>query len=99
MTAALTGLGYQRWALDAILLLPLLGAVLVMLSPPPAAKRLALYVTLAEFVASLGLWWTFEPTAAMQFQVVRQWIPEWGIAYRLCVVGFFLFFFRLTHLL
>jgi NADH-quinone oxidoreductase subunit M len=98
VSAALTGLGYQRWALDAILLLPLLGAVLVMLSPPAAAKRLALYVTLAEFAVSLGLWWAFEPTAAMQFQVVRQWIPEWGIAYRLGVDGISLFMVLLTTL-
>ena len=31
MTPALTGLGYQYWVLDALLLLPLLGALLVLL--------------------------------------------------------------------
>ena len=41
MTAALTGLGYQRWVLDLLLLLPLLGAVLVLVAPEVLAKRLA----------------------------------------------------------
>ena len=42
MTAALTGLGYQYWVLDALLLLPLLGALLVLRAPAAQPKRLAL---------------------------------------------------------
>ncbi len=98
MTGALAGLGYQRWVLDGILLLPLLGAVLVLLRPPSESKWLALYVTLAEFLLSLGLWWTFQPTAAMQFEVVRPWIPEWGISYRVGLDGISLFMVLLTTL-
>ena len=98
MTAALTGLGYQHWVLDALLLLPLLGAVLVLLRPDAEAKRLALYVTLVEFVVSLGLWWTFQPTAAMQFEVIRPWIPAWGINYHVGVDGISLFMVLLTTL-
>ena len=98
MTEALTGLGYQRWVLDAILLLPLLGAGLVLLRPASQSKYLALYVALAELVVSLGLWWTFQPTAAMQFTVERSWIAEWGITYRLGVDGISLFMVLLTTL-
>ncbi len=98
MIGALSGLGYQRWVLDGILLLPLLGAALIMLRPPEESKRLALYVTLAEFVLSLGLWWTFQPTAAVQFQVTRPWIEAWGITYRLGVDGISLFMVLLTTL-
>jgi NADH-quinone oxidoreductase subunit M len=94
----LSGLGYQRWTLDALLLLPLLGAVLVLLRPEAQAKRLALYLTLAEFVVSLGLWWTFRPSAEMQFEVMRAWIPAWGISYHLGVDGISLFLLLLTTL-
>ena len=98
MTPALTGLGYQHWVLDALLLLPLAGAMLVLLAPAAQAKRLALYVALVEFVVSLGLWWTFQPTAAMQFEAVRPWIPAWGIAYHVGVDGISLFMVLLTTL-
>ncbi|HWP39028.1 MAG TPA: NADH-quinone oxidoreductase subunit M [Gemmatimonadales bacterium] len=98
MAAFLAGIGYHRWVLDALLVLPLLGAALVMLRPEAEAKRLALWVTLGEFVISAGLWWTFEPTAVMQFTVVRAWIPAWGIAYRLGVDGISLFLVLLTTL-
>ncbi len=98
MPAILISLGYQRWALDALLLLPLLGAVVVLLRPEAQAKRLALYLTLAEFIVSLGLWWTFQPSAAMQFEVARPWIPAWGITYRLGVDGISVFLLLLTTL-
>jgi NADH-quinone oxidoreductase subunit M len=98
MADALTGLGYQRWVLDALLLLPLLGAGLVLLRPGSESKYLALYVALAELVLSLGLWWAFQPTAAMQFTVERAWIAGWGITYRLGVDGISLFMVLLTTL-
>ncbi len=98
MATFLAGIGYQRWALDALLVLPLLGAGLVMLRPPEESKRLALWVALVEFLVSVGLWWTFEPTAAMQFTVARPWIPAWGITYRVGVDGISLFLVLLTTL-
>jgi NADH-quinone oxidoreductase subunit M len=98
MSEALTGLGYQRWVLDALLALPLLGAVLVLVRPSSESKHLALYLSLAEFLLSLGLWWTFQPTADMQFQVIRPWIPGAGINYHLGVDGISLFMLLLTTL-
>ncbi|MBI3982186.1 MAG: NADH-quinone oxidoreductase subunit M [Gemmatimonadetes bacterium] len=98
MAALLTGIGYERWVLDALLVLPLVGAVIVMLRPAAEAKRLALWVAVVEFVVSAGLWWTFEATAAMQFTVARPWIPAWGITYRLGVDGISLFLVLLTTL-
>ncbi len=98
MGDALTGLGYQRWVLDALLILPLVGAAVVLWRPPSESKRLALYCTLAEFLLSLGLWWTFQPNAAMQFEVARPWIPGWGISYHVGVDGISLFLVLLTTL-
>src|SRR5262249_42294789 len=73
--------------------------VVLLLAPEDLAKRLALVVTLAEFVISAGLWWAFDPTmSTMQFQVVHPWIPDWGIAYRVGIDGISLFMVLLTTL-
>ena len=98
MHAFLASLGYDRWVLDALLIVPLVGAVLVGLRPAAEAKRLALVVTLVEFALSAGLWWAFEASAAMQFVVSRPWIPGWGVTYRLGVDGISLFLVLLTTL-
>lgn len=96
MAEFLEGIGYQTWVLDALLVIPMLGAALVMLRPEAEAQRIAWYVTLLEFAVSAGMWWTFEPGAGMQFQVVRPWIAGWGIFYRLGVDGISLFLVLLT---
>jgi len=98
MHAFLASLGYDRWVLDALLIVPLVGAVLVGLRPAAEAKRLALAVTLVEFALSAGLWWAFEASATMQFVVSRPWIPGWGVTYRLGVDGISLFLVLLTTL-
>ncbi|OGU04704.1 MAG: NADH dehydrogenase [Gemmatimonadetes bacterium RBG_16_66_8] len=98
MQSLLVSLGYDRWVLDALLAVPLLGAMAVMLRPAAEAKRLALWVAVVEFVLSSGLWWAFEVSAAMQFTVARPWIPGWGISYRLGVDGISLFLVLLTTL-
>ena len=67
MSDFLVGLGYERWVLNTLLVLPLVGAFAVLALPERRAKHVALAVALAEFVVSIGLWWAFDPTtSAMQ---------------------------------
>ena len=101
MSALLSGIGYERWVLDVLMILPLVGALGVALGPQlwpaVAVKKIALGVALAEFVVSMGLWWAFDPTiASMQFVVQHDWIPEWGVTYHLGIDGISLFMVLLT---
>ena len=97
MTALLFGIGYERWVLEAIMVIPLLGAIAIMLRPTEEAKKIALGVALAEFVVSVGLWWAFDPTVAtMQFEVRHNWIPDWGVTYHVGIDGISLFMVLLT---
>ena len=97
MLTFLADLGYRRWILDLLLLVPLLGALLVMLRPAAEAKVLALGVTLVEFLLSAPLFWMFETgTAAVQFEAAHAWIPAWGITYRVGLDGISLFMVLLT---
>ena len=97
MTALLSGIGYERWVLEAIMVMPLLGAIAIMLRPTEEAKKIALGIALAEFVVSAGLWWAFDPTVAtMQFEVRHNWIPDWGVTYHVGIDGISLFMVLLT---
>ncbi len=97
MSGFLAGIGYDRWVLHAIMVIPLLGALVVMSGPSRLAKKIALWFALIEFVVSIGLWWAFDPgTPLMQFEVYREWIPAWGIAYNLGIDGISLFMVLLT---
>ena len=90
-------MGYETWVLDALLLLPLIGAVAVMVRPEGEAKVIALVAATLELAISVPLWWTFQTgTAAMQFEVIHQWIPTWGITYHLGIDGISLFMVLLT---
>ena len=44
-----------------------------------APRWIALVVLLIEFIVSIGLWWSFEPSVG-QWQAVFDlpWIPSWG---------------------
>src|SRR5690349_2552299 len=97
MTTFLESLGYGRWILHVLLLLPLLGVVPVLLGRESWAKRTALVVTLAEFVLSVGLWWSLIPgLGAMQLVTNAVWIRGWGIAYRVGIDGISLVMVLLT---
>ncbi len=92
----LTAMGYQRWIIQALLVIPVIAAALV-LALPASAKQVALWGALAEFVVSIGLWWVFDPTlATMQFEFVAPWIPAFGIDYRVGIDGISLFMVLLT---
>ncbi len=99
MSAFLSGIGYQYWVLDALLIIPLIAALAIMLVPSGWVKQVALWAAVLEFVVSAGLWWSFDSTAwGMQFTVIRSWIPALGIEYRLGLDGISLFMVLLTTL-
>lgn len=92
MTDFLQAIGYGRWILNVLLLLPMVGVALVLLAPERWARWLTLVVAVAEFVLALGLWWAFDPSnGGMQFESSFAWLPEWGINYRVGLDGLSLF--------
>jgi NADH-quinone oxidoreductase subunit M len=97
MANFLLSIGYSTWVLDVLMILPVIGAGVVLLGGEATAKRTALWVALAEFVVSAGLWWAFDAgSSAVQFEVMHSWIPAWGITYHLGVDGISLFMVLLT---
>ncbi len=76
MSDLLASIGYNSWVLTALLVIPVVGALLILamnaMAPraasdgPPAregfARGTALAVFLIELVVSLGLWWSFDPS-------------------------------------
>ena len=104
MNAFLSSIGYNSWVLPALLLIPLLGAAAIWIrgamvdlpagadefaSGAGAAPRwIALIAFAAEFIVSVGLWWSFDPAnAAWQSTVDLPWIPSWGIRFTIGVDG------------
>ena len=87
-------------------LLPLLGAVLILLIGNADGRRdaairwLTLVVTLATFAVTLALWWNFD-SASPDFQFVERhaWIPSFGIDYYVGVDGISLLLVVLTGFL
>ena len=94
--------------LSLIVFLPLAGALLVLVAGGSgdrpdregAVKTLALVVSLATFVATLALWWMFDP-ANPDYQFVERhaWMPTFGIQYLVGVDGISLFLVVLTGFL
>jgi NADH-quinone oxidoreductase subunit M len=101
MQALLAALAYDRWALAALLWIPVLGAAAVLLAPAARAKHIALAATLLEFLVSLGLWWAYDPAGADAVQLAARhaWIPAWGIQYYVGIDGISLFMVLLTTFL
>lgn len=89
--------------LTFITFVPTAGAILLLFfarSAHTAMRSVALVVMLADFVGSLAAYFLFDPSsAAMQLQEYRQWVPTWGISYKLGVDGISLFLVLLTTLL
>ncbi len=99
MTALLDAIGYDVWALHALIWLPLLGMLAVLLAPQERAKKIAFGWTAALFLLSLGLWWAFDPEGPL-FQLTSrvEWIALWGVSYALGLDGISLFMVLLTTL-
>jgi NADH-quinone oxidoreductase subunit M len=97
MTPFLNSIGYNDWILSALLILPLVGALIVWRLPPERAKQVALVLSLLEFLLSLGLWWAYNPAdGGMQFVEVAPWLPAWGVSYRVGIDGISLFMVLLS---
>ncbi|HWB43376.1 MAG TPA: NADH-quinone oxidoreductase subunit M [Gemmatimonadales bacterium] len=100
MTEFLDSIGYGQWILHALVVLPLLGVAPVLLGPESSAKWTALAVTTLELVLSLGLWWALDPArGTIQLGSNTDWIPAWGISYRVGIDGISLVMVLLTTLL
>jgi NADH-quinone oxidoreductase subunit M len=100
MSHLLQSIGYDRWILHVLVLLPLAGVVPVLVGDERSAKRMALAVTLLEMVLSLGLWWAFDAAqGGMQLVSSAPWIPRWGISYQVGIDGISLFMVLLTTIM
>ena len=100
MSQLLDSISFNGWILHALVLLPLLGAVPVLLGDEGSARRTALVVSLLELILSVGLWWSFDPMeGGMQLVSSAPWIPRWGITYRVGIDGIALFMVLLTTLM
>ena len=107
----LLSIGYDRWILPALLLLPVAGAILIWaigwvseddgsIEQVRSAKWIAFLTLVAELVLSAGLWWTYDPTApGWQSQFRASWIPQWGASVSMGIDGISLFMILLTTLL
>jgi NADH-quinone oxidoreductase subunit M len=107
----LTSIGYNGWVLPALLLVPLVGAVLLVaqgsvarddgsLEAAPSARWTALLTLLAELVLSAGLWWSYDPSlAGWQARYDHWWIGSWNARITLGVDGISLFMILLTTFL
>jgi NADH-quinone oxidoreductase subunit M len=110
MREFLLSVGYDRWILPALLIIPLLGALAVMACGRQAEgedevltgaanrpRSLATFIFAVEFVLSLGLWWAFDPAVTgwqQRFDV--QWIPSWGARFTLGLDGIAMMMVLLT---
>jgi NADH-quinone oxidoreductase subunit M len=100
MNALLSAIGYPGWILHLLLVLPVLGAIAVMLGPVRSARLTALAVTLLEFVLSAGLWWAVDTQpGTLQFTSSLPWIPAWGISYSVGIDGISMMMVLLTTFL
>ncbi|NOY24854.1 MAG: NADH-quinone oxidoreductase subunit M [Oligoflexia bacterium] len=93
--------------LSLVTFLPLIGALVVFVSPKGTAKWLALAVSLLTFVVSVPLWFLYDPAAHglagwETFQLVDgpyPWIADLGISYTVGIDGISLLLVLLTTLL
>src|SRR6195952_1273726 len=104
----LTQINYNAWILPALLVLPLVGAVLLIvtgafsdddgtLDAAPSARWIALLVFVLEFVVSMGLWWSYDPAGARwQATFDHWWIIPWDARLSMGIDGISLMMVLLT---
>ncbi len=89
--------------LTIVTFLPLAGAVLLLFIPRERdefLKRVALIISIIEFIVSLPLFIYFDAgRAGMQFVEKAPWITEWGVTYYIGIDGISLFLILLTTFL
>jgi NADH-quinone oxidoreductase subunit M len=111
MRELLQSVGYNTWILPVLLAVPVLGALLLLVTGRPGAEgedevatgaargpwALATAVFAIEFLLSLGLWWAFDPKfQGWQQSFDARWIPSWGIRFTLALDGISLMMVLLT---
>jgi NADH-quinone oxidoreductase subunit M len=95
------------YLLSITIFLPLSGVVFILLSGSDdtalvarRARDVALLASLATFIASLFVWWNFDPSSAdFQFVEKREWFGDDGFSYHLGIDGISLFFVLLSTFL
>ncbi|HLA78061.1 MAG TPA: NADH-quinone oxidoreductase subunit M [Vicinamibacteria bacterium] len=88
--------------LSALVLLPVLGAIFVAVTPREnvrTQKLLAMGMSLVVFGLSLWMLSEFQPISGMQFEVNRSWLPQYGISYHIGVDGLSLWLIILSTFL
>jgi NADH-quinone oxidoreductase subunit M len=89
--------------LTSLVLVPTIGAVLVMLVSrrrPDLVKLIALLASMATAALTIWLLWAFDADAqGFQFQSKHMWIEAWGISWHLGIDGISLFLVVLTGVL
>src|SRR5882762_5378926 len=108
MASFLESIGYNGWVLPALLLIPLIGAFALLALPArdqeasgavenPAARQIAFWFFVLEFVVSLGLWWSYNPgDNGWQAPIDMAWIPTLGVRFTLGIDGIALMMVLLT---
>src|SRR5688500_18169776 len=110
MSAFLSSIGYNSWVLPALLIIPVAGALPLLLMGQRSgeatedsnrtARLIAFGVLVLEFLVSIGLWWSFDPAhAGWQAAIDEPWIPQWGVRFTLGVDGIALMMILLTTLI
>jgi NADH-quinone oxidoreductase subunit M len=85
--------------ITALILLPLVGALFVSVSPPAAARGIALGFNILSAAAVFLLWPNFDSgNAALQFVERHAWIPSIGAEYLVGIDGLSLLLVILTSL-
>src|SRR5665213_4031591 len=111
MTDFLNGIHYNAWILPALLIIPLVGALLVGAhgatrssraeadANAGPARQIAFWTLTIEFVVSCGLWWSFKiGMPGWQAGVDYAWIPAWGARFSVGIDGISLMLVLLTTL-
>ncbi|HEV8362780.1 MAG TPA: NADH-quinone oxidoreductase subunit M, partial [Gemmatimonadaceae bacterium] len=114
MAPFLESIKYNSWILTVLLALPTLGALIVWAhgrasstdngdaaeAGARTARHLTLWIFILEFVLSLGLWWSIDPSnAGFQATMDVRWIDAWGAKYAVGVDGISLMMVLLTTFL
>jgi NADH-quinone oxidoreductase subunit M len=90
------------YLVSAIVLLPLLGAVLALAFPKgehSGVRGFTLAVSLIDLALAIWMWVRFDPAAGMQMQERIDWVPSLGITYAVGVDGLSVLLVLLTAFL